>query len=712
FYTGGIMTTEFNPRFNDMKTRIKNILDTAKKRKGVVFIALALILAMTLSSVVSCTNDNEEITAEKDTVSDCKLIVLGKDVTNTLNDGDLRFDKENSTVYLPLKSTLRALNINVFTDFIYRGLDGNEEKVDANGNGYYFYTCDRLFHFDKEKERIFSGERNRDIYYFSPSELDKEPYYETESDYCINLKYLERFFNDIGYTVIVNYENRTVLINLDIEYNDEIFVPDFINTLAIQYYWSVFSMEFDENDSVWIDSLLPYFQQFMLAPASNQFEIVDEFKPYQVENGKYGKQTVVIPKNDMVRILESKFALNVRTEMSDYYNEDRTAFELYPLGRGQIYAECYRVEKDGGIYTAYCKGGRYEIDSENDRINYLAHFKLGIKLTENGDYKFVFCKNIQDDSIPVDDSGIDYRHVSNIYGNTTSIIENDSAAYFTTNDGLYLYDKLNGRTRILVEETNISGFDVDGDDLYYISNYEAVYRYNLKTGKTEFVIDENEPENEYGIRNFGGISEVKVYGECLYFNFGTTALVKYDPKEKTMVPIIEDCAYGTVIYDGWIYYMEHGSKSFTVFRNNLENGKSEILCGDGVPKRERDYSGDSLFYDNFVIVDGTLYATSRFPGKIWRYGGGTLTEVVDCGENFVDSMISYNGKIYFTKDDEKEYENEPYTFSIYEYDPKTGNVTLQYEKIQSDSYRFAILNGYFLTKNSYDADASTYKIKQ
>ncbi len=181
---------------------------------------------------------------------------------------------------------------------------------------------------------------------------------------------------------------------------------------------------------------------------------------------------------------------------------------------------------------------------------------------------------------------------------------------------------------------------------------------------------------------------------------------------KEMTVYIDDCSYGAFIHGGYLYYMDHGDKSFTIFRKNLDTDKVEIMFGDGVGKRDRDYIGDSPYYDNFVIVNDVLYASSRFPAKIWRYDEGTGAEVVDCGGNSIGKMIAYNGKIYFSMYNEGSgYDGETPTFSIFEYDTNIGNLTRKYDAVEGDASRFEILNGYFLARVSYDSDYIPYKIK-
>lgn len=271
--------------------------------------------------------------------------------------------------------------------------------------------------------------------------------------------------------------------------------------------------------------------------------------------------------------------------------------------------------------------------------------------------------------IPEGPTQITYGYKSFKIGETLYFVEKENMTS--------IVKKTNDETVILVDGENLIADIIFHDGKIYYCAEEYV--------NDLYIMDLN-GENKQKLVNDGGFRGDFhgwfIYKDNLFLNISMW-LFKIDLQTYEWEVFNKDVSPSFQVYNDYLYYIDHGQRSFTIYKQDLETKEIEIFLGEGVTRPEDEN------YSNFVIAeDGTFYITQRRPyTRLISYKDGVV-EVIENYENirvYYDSLdelsLKYNnGNLYYVK-------NSDNVNKLYRYD---------YEKKQSEE--IAVLDGYKRTE--------------
>ncbi|MBQ2729369.1 MAG: M56 family metallopeptidase [Clostridia bacterium] len=185
-----VLTTKFNPRKNASGERIRNILDTKKKRKGIVLIAVSIVLCITVGILFGCadkdagTKKNEDNTKEDTTKKEenndtqitddgFDLLLIEREGYKLLGKSDTDLGKEGE-----LKLSADGEEIELFGTYPYDKEAGYLERFDVNGDEIEDYilviTTGIGTGVSTREMHVFDGSALLAVEYEDPYEYFKE----------------------------------------------------------------------------------------------------------------------------------------------------------------------------------------------------------------------------------------------------------------------------------------------------------------------------------------------------------------------------------------------------------------------------------------------------------------------------------------------------------------------------------------------------------
>lgn len=130
-----------------------------------------------------------------------------------------------------------------------------------------------------------------------------------------------------------------------------------------------------------------------------------------------------------------------------------------------------------------------------------------------------------------------------------------------------------------------------------------------------------------------------------------------------------------------MYYIDHGEKTFTIYKRNLNNLKDQIFLGKGISMPQSD------IYDNFLWAGGDLYYSTRVPWKIHKYSEGKSVLINSTKNNCVSDIVEYKGQAYFVISDGDD------TYRIKKYSSK-DNAVFEVAELKDYYGGLRMVNGY------------------
>jgi hypothetical protein len=252
--------------------------------------------------------------------------------------------------------------------------------------------------------------------------------------------------------------------------------------------------------------------------------------------------------------------------------------------------------------------------------------------------------------------------------------------------GLYRQNKTNPEKTLIRSEKFIRSLNLYGDWLYYIAADQNICR--IKKDAEEYSVVLNyKPFQEYEdapMRSFCIVDDVLFF----QMNFG---FYQYDMSKKT-IELIDGDVKIYHIANNQLYFIGHARKDFTIYIMNLETEETEILLGDGIYGRDKEYP--ELYYSNFIFIGDVMYYTKRntrendfYLVELYRYENGESTLIDD--ELNIDeySLFEHDGKLYYIVRGEE-------TNKLMQYNPKDENIT-EILMCKNFSSRGKIVDGYF-----------------
>jgi len=154
-------------------------------------------------------------------------------------------------------------------------------------------------------------------------------------------------------------------------------------------------------------------------------------------------------------------------------------------------------------------------------------------------------------------------------------------------------------------------------------------------------------------------------GELLYF-MSDLSLVRYNMRSNTLTVV--ECEISSIAFIGDdIYFIEHASRDFSIYRQSLVTGERELVRGSGIGMdRVKDLS-TVTWCDKLLVLHGELYYTTRCPARLFKYG--------EPDELIADFSDTCDGQLWSSHTDGRRiycyYHNDGIAY-VYVYDPAEG----------------------------------------
>ena len=254
----------------------------------------------------------------------------------------------------------------------------------------------------------------------------------------------------------------------------------------------------------------------------------------------------------------------------------------------------------------------------------------------------------------------------NTGGWTGYVAETVDYFFYTAEDGLWRFDKATQAEVMVFADEDLRGVLLSDDSLYY-HDRQAIYRSGLDGSLGVAVWQYDMCPDEWRDDMSDGIRDFQAYAGCLYILVDGLQLVKYDLNTKISECLLEDVASFTV-NGNYCYYIEHASRSFSVFQKDLTTGETVMLRGDG-----KDWDAeDKVRYDTPVCFNGQLFFTIRQTENIFLYSeNGEDTLLLDPDNSYSRVIVlehcGYKNLCYYVYDGTQ--------YILYERDGE-GNTTL------------------------------------
>ncbi len=276
-----------------------------------------------------------------------------------------------------------------------------------------------------------------------------------------------------------------------------------------------------------------------------------------------------------------------------------------------------------------------------------------------------------------------------------SFVWGEDASYYLSAEGLcrYDYDAKNGTASVtlLVKEAKLSQLQAMDGMLYYVQTGDTEEDFSL----CRVAEDGGTPETVFTRQTICGaqgiqLQEWQLHNGLFYVQVDT-ALYVYDPAVGQGKLLKDDVA--TFALEGnTLYHIDHGSRTFTIYRTDLTAGQQEILLGDGTYEGK---GSDETVYKQFCLLNGVLYYTTKSPSGLYRYENGQSTLISDNDAIDEFSLCTDNGSIYYVERDDTQ-------ATLMEYCPATGSV--ETVTTVSDYHRTETVKDACFYYSSYDAD--------
>lgn len=203
-----------------------------------------------------------------------------------------------------------------------------------------------------------------------------------------------------------------------------------------------------------------------------------------------------------------------------------------------------------------------------------------------------------------------------------------------TNDKIFLVSNSQEIINMLLYEQNI---------YYLVINNECfeIFSVNVETASRKSVFKSNLYKSMQGeIFHSWDLYKNKIYIQTGFKFF------EYDLKKQKLTLIHNDVG----IYDfheDCLYYIEHASRTFTIYEMNLNTKKVNIVLGKGIYEPDKTESG--LLISNFLITDnGDIIYIQRKPVYgLYKLTNGEST-LIDNDESINEYFLSYSdGYVYY-----------------------------------------------------------------
>lgn len=260
--------------------------------------------------------------------------------------------------------------------------------------------------------------------------------------------------------------------------------------------------------------------------------------------------------------------------------------------------------------------------------------------------------------------------------------------YYTTDNSIYF--KSGDITELICkEEKNIDKLCMLDGEAYYSISEQLDYNFEIKRitkgGKCiETLIT---GENLLGEQ----LTDWEICDRYILFTVNTN-LYRYSIANSTTELLHNDVSTFEY-YDGFIYFSEHASRTFTIYKMEVDNGVKEVVLGNGIYDKEK----PKELISNFIITDnGDIVYTQRVPYGLFVYSD-KKTELIESTDSMGDideyNLVYDNGNVYYVLRTE-----ETVTLCCYT-DAKERK---EIAKLRDYSRLLSVENGCYTYENTYE----------
>jgi hypothetical protein len=220
---------------------------------------------------------------------------------------------------------------------------------------------------------------------------------------------------------------------------------------------------------------------------------------------------------------------------------------------------------------------------------------------------------------------------------TKSLVENNQHVYLIAETGIVRYDKQVDKQQVLIPGRDINSFRLSDGHIYYCEDKTTIYRTDINGKNKEKVLGINQVFDLLAEKR---IDRFEVFGSYLFLQPGYLAFVRISLLTGEIESFLTDFNEYAFL-DASCYYLDHGEKTFSIIRRDIDNKTTEILRGDGISKRHAEPGslvGAELF-DNVITVDGQLYYTMRAPANVYMFVDNGNDVLIAGSEQLADAQF-------------------------------------------------------------------------
>ncbi|MDP4147167.1 MAG: DUF5050 domain-containing protein [Bacillota bacterium] len=256
------------------------------------------------------------------------------------------------------------------------------------------------------------------------------------------------------------------------------------------------------------------------------------------------------------------------------------------------------------------------------------------------------------------------------------IVEDDNFIYYSNKDGIRKIDKKTGSDKLISKQKEVYELALSGEYIYFLSGQEdniGVFRIDKEGKKFSKMFDGNM------VPYPNQIKKLKVVNDKIYIS---SAMVVYSfDIPSGQFKLVNNDADEYDIHNDYMYYIDHGQRTFTIYKENLADMKTEIVLGKGLSMPQSD------IYDNFLFIGDDLYYTTRYPYGLFRYDNGKSIPITNNDGKMIEELIAYKGNVYYITFGDNNVEK------LMRYCPKDNTIS-QVVELKNYSNYIRIVNGY------------------
>lgn len=265
-------------------------------------------------------------------------------------------------------------------------------------------------------------------------------------------------------------------------------------------------------------------------------------------------------------------------------------------------------------------------------------------------------------------------------GRTATIIQNEPGIiFFAKEDGIYRYDGEHAPDR-LTDFKFANNLLYNNGKLFFTDQNEKILYFLSNGEEKEQVYLDISNEKDGDISN-AYICPYDFHNNILIFG-GASGLYYYEPEPQKITQISQAGADNWQLKDGNIDYIDHATKTFSIYRYNLQTNQTQVLLG-------ADYKENRI--QMFAWLEDQLFYYQRMPAGLYCKESDNKFIISD-GD--IRDVILYHGKIYFSSF----YPLETYINSFEENEMQMISTIRKYDP----SSGFSIIGNYIYYASGYE----------